>query len=134
MIRSIFTRDKPGTTDPAIADILADAELQFGDTVPTGTYLDMTANLPVVDPLKVRAPVMLVRGEYDGIATEEDLISFFQKLPNRDRQLVILPGMAHSVLLATTRTAGRSAEELTRAQDTGLARPHVPRATSPSRA
>jgi pimeloyl-ACP methyl ester carboxylesterase len=103
MIRSIFTRDKPGTTDPAIADILADAELQFGDTVPTGTYLDMTANLPVVDPLKVQAPVMLVRGEYDGIATEEDLISFFQKLPNRDRQLVILPGMAHSVLLATNR-------------------------------
>jgi len=103
MIRSIFTRDKPGTTDPAIADILADAELQFGDTVPTGTYLDMTANLPVVDPLKVQAPVMLVRGEFDGIATEEDLISFFQKLPNRDRQLVILPGMAHSVLLATNR-------------------------------
>jgi pimeloyl-ACP methyl ester carboxylesterase len=103
MIRSIFTRDKPGTTDAAIADILADEELQFGDTVPTGTYLDMTANLPVVDPLKVRAPVMLVRGEYDGIATEEDLISFFQKLPNRDRQLVILPGMAHSVLLATNR-------------------------------
>jgi len=24
---------------------------------------------------------MLVRGEYDGIATEEDLMSFFQKLP-----------------------------------------------------
>jgi alpha-beta hydrolase superfamily lysophospholipase len=47
--------------------------------------------------------VMLVRGEYDGIATEEDLISFFQKLPNRDRQLVILPGMAHSVVLATNR-------------------------------
>ena len=50
MIRSIFTRDKPGTADPAVAEALADAELPFGDTVPTGTYLDMTANLPVVDP------------------------------------------------------------------------------------
>ena len=50
MIRSIFTRDHPGTSDPAVADALADAELAFGDQVPTGTYLDMTANLPVVDP------------------------------------------------------------------------------------
>jgi hypothetical protein len=53
MIRSIFTRDHPGTSDLAVADALADAELVFGEEVPTGTYLDMTANLPVVDPLKV---------------------------------------------------------------------------------
>jgi hypothetical protein len=36
---------------------------------PDGTYLDMSANLPVVDPEKVLAPVLLIRGEYDGIAT-----------------------------------------------------------------
>ena len=54
MIDSIFTRDKAGTTDPAVGKVLADVELQFGDQVPTGTYLDMTANLPVVDPVKVR--------------------------------------------------------------------------------
>src|SRR5207244_1831394 len=35
MIRSIFTRDKPGTSDPAVAEALADAELVFGDTIPT---------------------------------------------------------------------------------------------------
>lgn len=103
MIRSIFTRDKVGTADPAVAEALADVELPFGDSVPTGTYLDMTANLPIVDPLKVHAPVLLVRGEYDGIATEEDLIHFFTKLPNGDRQLVILPGMAHSVVLGYNR-------------------------------
>jgi len=28
--RSIFTRDKPGTSDPAVAEALADAELVFG--------------------------------------------------------------------------------------------------------
>jgi pimeloyl-ACP methyl ester carboxylesterase len=50
MIRSIATRDKPGTSDPAAVEVLADVEMQFGDQVPTGTYLDMTANLPVVDP------------------------------------------------------------------------------------
>ena len=82
---------------------LADAELPFGESVPTGTYLDMTANLPVVDPLKVLAPVLLVRGEYDGIATEEDLINFFTKLPNGDRELAVLGGMAHSVVLGYNR-------------------------------
>jgi alpha-beta hydrolase superfamily lysophospholipase len=103
MIRSIFTRDKPGTTDPAIAEFLADEELKFGDQVPTGTYLDMTANLPVVDSTKVTAPVLLVRGEYDGIATMSDLTDFFSQLPSGDRQLVVLPGMAHSVVMGLHR-------------------------------
>ena len=103
MIRSIFTRDKPGTSDPAVGEAMADAELQFGNEIPTGTYLDMTANLPVVDPLKVHAPVMILRGEYDGIATEQDLLNFYQKLPNADRQFVILPGIAHSVVLGVNR-------------------------------
>ena len=103
MIRTIFTRDKPGTTDPAIAEFLADEELKFGDQVPTGTYLDMTSKLPLVNPKKVLAPVLLVRGEYDGIATMNDLSDFFLQLPNGDRQFVILPGMAHSVVQGTNR-------------------------------
>ena len=103
MIRSIATRDKPGTSDPAVMEALADVEMQFGDQVPTGTYLDMTANLPVVHPEKVLAPVLLVRGEYDGIATVADLEEFYNKLPNGDRQFIILPGTAHSVALAINR-------------------------------
>jgi alpha-beta hydrolase superfamily lysophospholipase len=103
MIRSIFTRDKPGTSDPRVAEALADAELQFGDTIPTGTYLDMTANLPVVDPTKVTAPVLMVRGEHDGIATEDDVLEFYRRLPNADRQFIILAGASHAVALGHTR-------------------------------
>jgi pimeloyl-ACP methyl ester carboxylesterase len=103
MIRSIATRDKPGTSDPAAVEALADAEMQFGDQIPTGTYLDMTANLPVVHPEKVLSPVLLVRGEYDGIATVADLEAFYNLLPNGDRQFIILPGTAHSLALATNR-------------------------------
>lgn len=103
MIESIFTRDRPGTTDPAVGKILADVELQFGEQIPTGTYLDMTANLPVVDPTKVQAPVMLVRGEFDGIATIEDLFDFYRQLPHGDKQLVVLPNTAHSVAVAINR-------------------------------
>ena len=103
MIRSIATRDKPGTSDIAAVEALADAEMPFGDQIPTGTYLDMTANLPVVHPEKVQAPVLLVRGEFDGIATVADLEEFFNKLPNGDRQFIILPGTAHSVTIAINR-------------------------------
>jgi alpha-beta hydrolase superfamily lysophospholipase len=103
MIRSIFTRDKPGTSDPAVAEAMADAELPFGDSVPTGTYLDMTTKLPLVDPLKVQSPVLIARGEYDGIASEEDLLNFFRRLPVPDRQFAVLPGASHSVALGINR-------------------------------
>ncbi|HXP83840.1 MAG TPA: alpha/beta fold hydrolase [Bryobacteraceae bacterium] len=103
MIRSIATRDRAGTSDQAVMDYVADQELKFGDQVPTGTYLDMTAHLPVVDPAQVKAPVLLVRGEYDGIATVDDLQEFFKRLPNGDRQFAILPGMAHSVVTGLNR-------------------------------
>lgn len=103
MIRSIFTRDHPGTSDPAVAEALADAELVHGEEVPTGTYLDMCANLPVVDPARVAAPVMLVRGEHDGIASEDDLLDFFRRLPHPDRQFVVLPGAAHALVFGRNR-------------------------------
>ncbi|MBI1776418.1 MAG: alpha/beta hydrolase [Proteobacteria bacterium] len=103
MIASIFTRDKPGTSDPAVAEALADTEMVYGDTVPTGTYLDMTANLPVVDPLRITQPVIILRGEHDGIATLDDLLGFYAKLPNPDRQFAILAGASHAVALGHSR-------------------------------
>ncbi len=63
----------------------------------------MVANLPVVDPKKVQAPTLMIRGEYDGIATVADIEDFFNQLPNGDKQFVILPGTAHSLILAINR-------------------------------
>jgi pimeloyl-ACP methyl ester carboxylesterase len=103
MIESIFTRDHPGTSDLRVAAALADTELQVGDQGPTGTYLDMCANLPVVDPQRVKCPVMLIRGEHDGIASEEDLLDFYARLPNPDRQFVVLPGAAHALVFGHNR-------------------------------
>lgn len=103
MIRSIFTRDRPGTSDPRVAEAMADAELVYGDTIPTGTYLDMTAHLPVVDPARIAAPVLILRGEYDGISSLQDVLDFYQRLPNPDRQVTLLAGAAHSVNLGINR-------------------------------
>ena len=103
MIRSIFTRDKPGTSDPAVGEALADAEMKFGDDVPTGTYLDMTRTCRSSIRSRCMRRCCIVRGEYDGIATEVDLINFYTKLPNADRQFVILPGAAHALVLGLNR-------------------------------
>ena len=100
MLESIFTRDHPGTTDPVVARAFVEKEIVNGETVPTGTYLDMTANLPVVDPARVKCPVLLIKGEYDGISTLADLQNFYARLPNGDRQLSIVAGAAHSVVLS----------------------------------
>jgi pimeloyl-ACP methyl ester carboxylesterase len=104
MVRSIFTRDSLASSyDPAMIDAMVQAELKYGDQVPTGTYLDMTANLPLVDPLKVLSPVLLIRGDHDGIATVEDLEDFFRQLPNGDRQFVIVPQTAHNPTVGKNR-------------------------------
>jgi pimeloyl-ACP methyl ester carboxylesterase len=95
-VHSIFTRDHPGTSDLTVVDAFADAVLALDDSVPTGTYIDMSANLPVLDPAKITVPTLVMRGEWDGIASFEDVAGFFANLPNPDKQLIVMPGIAHS--------------------------------------
>jgi alpha-beta hydrolase superfamily lysophospholipase len=104
MIRSIFSRDgHPTIYDPAVAEALVASEMKFGNTIPSGTYLDMAANLPLVDPTKVKSPVLMTRGEWDGNSTNDDLLDFFRQLPNGDRQYAILPSTAHSEVFSKNR-------------------------------
>jgi len=97
-VHSIFTRDHPGTSDLTVVDAFADAVLALDDSVPTGTYIDLSANLPLVDPAKIAVPTMVMRGEYDGIASLQDLVDFFVRLPNPDKHFAVMPGIAHSSL------------------------------------
>ena len=97
-VHSIFTRDHPGTAAPEVIEAFADEILKLDDSVPTGTYVDMCARLPVCDPTKIKAATIIMRGEYDGIASLQDLIKFFEKLPNPDKQFAIMPGIAHASL------------------------------------
>ena len=97
-VRSIFERDHPGTADDDVIEAFADAILALDDSVPTGTYVDMCAKLPVVDPERITAPTIVLRGQYDGIASMEDLLDFFAKLPNPDKQFAVMPGIAHASL------------------------------------
>jgi len=64
--------------------------------VPTGTYVDMCARLPLVDPKKITTPTIIMRGQFDGIAGFQDLMEFFEQLPNPDKQFAVMPGIAHA--------------------------------------
>ena len=95
-VRSIFSRDHPGTADEATVEAFADAILALDDSVPTGTYVDMCSRLPLVDPAKLTVPTIVMRGEYDGIAGFDDLVEFFKRLPSPEKQFAVMPGISHA--------------------------------------
>ncbi len=95
-VYSIFDRDHPGTAEDKVIEAFADAILALDDSVPTGTYVDMCSKLPVVDPARIVAPTIVMRGQWDGIASFEDLVRFFERLPNADKQFVAMPGISHA--------------------------------------
>ncbi len=106
MVRSIFTRDGHGdAADPGVVEAFADAVLASDDSMPTGTYVDMTEKLPLIDPLQLKVPTLIMRGQWDGIATFEDVAGFFAKLQNPDKQLAVLPGAHVSMRSRNWRTA-----------------------------
>jgi alpha-beta hydrolase superfamily lysophospholipase len=41
-------------------------------------------------------PTIVMRGQYDGIAGVDDLIEFFKRLPNPDKQFAVMAGIAHA--------------------------------------
>jgi pimeloyl-ACP methyl ester carboxylesterase len=95
-VHSIFDRDHPGTADSQVVEAFADAILALDSDMPTGTYVDMCANLPVVDPKRITVPTLVMRGQYDGIASMDDLLEFFTKLPNPNKAFFVMPGIAHA--------------------------------------
>jgi pimeloyl-ACP methyl ester carboxylesterase len=95
-VRSIFSRDHPGCADDTTVEAFADAILTLDDSMPTGTYVDMCSKLPLIDPKKLNVPTLLMRGEYDGIASIEDLIEFFALLPDMDKQFTVMKGISHA--------------------------------------
>ncbi len=95
-VRSIFSRDHPGTADEATVEAFADAILALDDSVPNGTYVDMCSKLPLVDPARIAAPTIVMRGEYDGIAGFDDLVEFWKRLPNADKNFTVMAGISHA--------------------------------------
>ena len=95
-IQSIFERDHPGCADEEVIEAFARAILALDDSMPTGTYVDMCSRLPLMQPEELTMSVMIMRGQWDGIASFDDLIEFFRRLPNADKQFSVMPGISHA--------------------------------------
>jgi pimeloyl-ACP methyl ester carboxylesterase len=95
-VYSIFERDHPDCAERRVVDAFADAILALDDSMPNGTYIDMCSRLPVVDPQKITVPTVVLRGQFDGIAGFDDLIDFFKRLPNPDKQFTVMSGISHA--------------------------------------
>jgi len=95
-VYSIFNRDHPGTAADDVIEAFAEAITALDDSMPNGTYIDMCSRLPLVDPAGILCPTIIMRGEYDGIASFDDLIRFFTALPNNDKQFSVMPGISHA--------------------------------------
>jgi pimeloyl-ACP methyl ester carboxylesterase len=95
-VYSIFNRDHPGTAEDRVIEAFADAITALDTSVPTGTYVDMCSRLPLVDPEKLTMPTIIMRGQWDGIAGVDDLIEFFKRLPNPDKNFTVMPGISHA--------------------------------------
>jgi pimeloyl-ACP methyl ester carboxylesterase len=95
-VRSIFTRDHPGCAEDSVVEAFAEAICALDDSIPNGTYVDMCQNLPLADPEKLTMPCLIMRGEWDGIASLDDLLEFFKRLPNPDKQFKVMPGISHA--------------------------------------
>ena len=95
-VHSIFQRDHPDTVEQRVVEAFADAILTLDDSMPTGTYVDMCSKLPLLDPKKLTVPTIILRGEYDGIASLQDLLAFYEKLPNMQKQFSVMRGISHA--------------------------------------
>jgi pimeloyl-ACP methyl ester carboxylesterase len=95
-VRSIFARDHPDCAEPQVVEAFADAILALDDSMPNGTYIDMCSKLPIVDPGKIPVPTLVMRGQYDGIASFDDVLEFFRRLPNPGKQFTVMAGISHA--------------------------------------
>lgn len=95
-LHSVFERDRYECAEKAVIDAFADQVLALDDSVPTGSYIDMCSKLPMVDPAAISIPTIIMRGQFDGIAGVDDLIEFFKRLPNPDKQFAMMPGISHA--------------------------------------
>jgi len=95
-VQSIFNRDHADCVEPKVVDAFAKAICALDDSMPNGTYIDMCSRLPLVDPEKITVPTIILRGQYDGIASVTDLLQFFEKLPHNDKQFTVMEGISHA--------------------------------------
>ena len=55
-------------------------------------------NLPILNPARITVPTMIIHGERDHLAKEEDLLPFYSQLATHDKRYVLLPEGGHALI------------------------------------
>jgi len=55
-------------------------------------------HLPILDPARINVPTMIIHGERDPIARNEDLLSFYTLLKTNDKRYIVLPEGGHMLI------------------------------------
>lgn len=99
--RGLFT---PGEADPATINAFVAAATKFTQA-PNGVLVDLLTRMPLTDPSKITAPTLVIFGEKDKLTpiTQLELPGFFSGLANNDKQLSIIPGGGHGLMLEKPR-------------------------------
>lgn len=108
--RAVTPDNSRGLFEPAASDaVMVDAWIkdvaQWGAKAPNGVLLDLNTKMPLTDPKKIPAPTMIVIGDLDRLTpiNQPNLPVFFAALPNTDKQLVIVPGAGHALVVQKPR-------------------------------
>jgi len=99
-IRSDFVRGdlaQHPLVEADVVDELVKEVLQANPQAPN-TFVE-NAHLPILDPARITVPTMIIHGERDYAAKEEDLLPFYSQLRTHDKEYVLLPDGGHALML-----------------------------------
>jgi pimeloyl-ACP methyl ester carboxylesterase len=88
----------PTRTIPQVVERFADQVLALDDSMPTGTYVDMSANLPILDPAKIKVPDRHPARRLGRHRYRQGRARFLRPPAQPDKQLTVMPGIAHTSL------------------------------------
>jgi len=87
----------PGRFEEDVVDQSVKVGLQM-DPQRTNIFVEY-AKLPILDPARITVPTLIIHGDKDFLAKEEDLLPFYSQLNTRDKSYVLLPDSGRMMLL-----------------------------------
>jgi len=96
---------EPQASDAGAVEAWVKEVGQWGAKAPNGVLLDLNTKMPLTDPKKISAPTMIILGDLDRLTpiSQPNLPGFFAALPNTDKQLIIVPGAGHALVVQKPR-------------------------------
>lgn len=99
-LRNDFVRGHAGGRTLAEEDVVRENVKESLRTDPQSPSVFVEwKNLPILDPVRITVPTMIIHGDEDYAAREEDLRPFYAQLAAHDKRYVLLAGAGHLAML-----------------------------------